>query len=48
MHAEFETDSVINIDGEVIRARSVDMKLRPGALRLIVPRGMKFFEDSAR
>ena len=48
VHAEFETDTVINIDGEVIRARSVDMKLRPGALRLIVPRGMKFFVDSAR
>ncbi len=48
VHAEFETDTVVNIDGEIIRARSVDMKLCPGALRLIVPRGMRFFEEPTR
>ena len=48
LHIEFEEDSVINIDGEAMYARTVDMKLLPGALRLIVPKGMRFFEDSAR
>ena len=47
IHAEFETDMVINLDGEIIRARSVDMRLRPQALRLIVPRGMRFFQGAA-
>ena len=37
-----------NIDGEAIYARTVDIKLLPGALRLIVPRGMRFFEDQSR
>ena len=40
--------AVVNIDGEAMSARTVDMKLLPGALRLIVPKGMRFFEDSAR
>ena len=48
LHIEFEEDNVINIDGEAMSARTVDMKLLPGALRLIVPKGMRFFEDSAR
>jgi YegS/Rv2252/BmrU family lipid kinase len=48
LHIEFEEDNVINIDGEAMTARTVDMKLLPGALRLIVPKGMRFFEDSAR
>lgn len=45
LHIEFEDENVINIDGEALFARTVDMKLLPGALRLIVPRGMRFFED---
>ena len=48
LHIEFEEENVINIDGEAMSARTVDMKLLPGALRLIVPKGMRFFEDSAR
>ncbi len=48
LHIEFEEDNVINIDGEAMSARTVDMKLMPGALRLIVPKGMRFFEDSTR
>ena len=43
LHIEFEEDNVINIDGEAMYARTVDMKLLPGALRLIVPNGMRFF-----
>ena len=45
LHIEFEDENVINIDGETMYARTVDMKLLPGALRLIVPKGMKFFES---
>ena len=33
---------------EFISAKTVDMKLIPGALRLIVPKGMRFFEDLSR
>jgi len=42
---EFEEDSVVNLDGEVIYAKDIKMKLIPGAMKLIVPRGMKFFEQ---
>ncbi len=41
---EFEEDNVVNLDGEVIYAKDISMKLIPGALKLIVPEGMKFFE----
>ena len=44
LHIDFEEENVINVDGEAIFAKSVDMKLIPGALRLIVPRGMHFFD----
>lgn len=44
LHIEFEEENVVNIDGEAMYARTVDMKLVPGALRLIVPAGMRFFE----
>ena len=47
LHIEFEEDNVVNIDGEAVFARSVDMKLVPGALRLLVPRGMQFFSGSS-
>ena len=40
----FEEDNVINIDGEAVFAKDVDMKLIPGAVKLIVPAGMKFFD----
>lgn len=43
---EFEKDSVINVDGEIIRARSVHLELKPGALRLLVPKGMSFFRKA--
>ena len=48
LHIEFEEDNVINVDGEAMYAKTVAMKLLPGALNLIVPRGMKFFEDKPR
>lgn len=40
----FDDEEVINIDGEGIFAKRVTMTLVPSAARLIVPRGMKFFE----
>ncbi len=40
----FDDEEVINVDGEGIFAKRVTMELVPGAARLIVPRGMKFFE----
>ena len=48
LHIEFEEENVINIDGEAMYAKTVDMKLLPAALRLIVPKGMRFFEDRSR
>ena len=45
---DFEEENVVNIDGEAIFAKSVEMKLVPGAMRLIVPAGMRFFEDAPR
>lgn len=42
----FEEENVVNIDGEAIFARDVSMRLRPGAVRLVVPRGMRFFEEN--
>lgn len=42
----FEEDNVVNLDGEAIFAREVRMRLVPGAVNLVVPRGMRFFEES--
>ena len=43
----FDEENVVNIDGEAVYAKSVTMQLLPGAARLIVPKGMRFF-DAAR
>ncbi len=48
LHIEFEEESVVNVDGEAIYAKTVDLRLVPRAMRLIVPAGMGFFEDSGR
>ena len=48
LHIDFDEESVINVDGEAIYAKSAEMKLIPGALRLIVPDGMRFFSEAAR
>lgn len=44
----FEEESVINIDGEALYGRRAEIRLVPGALRLIVPRGMRFFDRQPR
>ena len=44
---DFEEENVVNIDGEALFAKEVKMQLVPGAMKLIVPRGMRFFEEAA-
>lgn len=41
---EFDEENVINIDGEAMYAKTVNMKLVPHGARLIVPEGMHFFD----
>ena len=45
LEIDFETEDVVNLDGEAMYAKEVRMKLIPGALRLIVPAGMRFFQQ---
>lgn len=44
---EFDKESVINLDGEAVYAKKAELSLVPGALRLIVPRGMQYFSAAA-
>ena len=39
-----DEDSVINLDGEAMMTNRVVMRVEPGAVNLIVPRGMRFFD----
>ncbi len=45
MDIRFESEDVVNVDGEALFTDHVSMKLVPGALKLIVPRGIRFFEQ---
>lgn len=45
LSVSFDEENVINIDGEAIFARDVDISLHPKAARLVVPRGMSFFDN---
>ena len=42
---DLDEEDVVNIDGGAARAKNIRMKLLPGAARLVVPRGMRFFEQ---
>ena len=42
---DFDEENVVNIDGEGVYAKNVSMRLIPGAMRLIVPMGMHFFDE---
>ncbi len=44
---ESETELAVNVDGEAIHAKTVSMKLLPGAVRFIVPKDMAFFRNGA-
>lgn len=41
---DFDEDSVVQIDGEAMYTKHVRMSVCPKAARLVVPRGMKFFD----
>ena len=41
---EFDGESVINLDGEAYFTDRAVMRLLPGAVNLIVPKGMRFFD----
>ena len=43
---ELDAPELVNVDGEIIRADKITMRLVPGALRLIVPAGMRFFAQT--
>ena len=45
MEITFEGEDVVNVDGEALFTNHVTMRLVPGALNLLVPRGMRFFEN---
>ncbi len=40
---EFDEENVVNLDGEAFFTKKAVMKLEKGALKFIVPNGMKFF-----
>ena len=40
-------DKVINIDGEAVFSKDVSIRLVPGAGRLIVPKGLHFFDSQS-
>lgn len=44
MEIDFDETNVVNVDGEALYTDKVRMKLVPGGLKLIVPRGMRFFD----
>ena len=41
---EFDEDNVINLDGEALFTKKAVIRLLPGAVNLIVPKGMHFFD----
>lgn len=46
LEIQFGRKEVINVDGEAMYADHVTMRMIPGALNLIVPRGVRFFDDA--
>jgi len=48
LEIEFDEDSVIQTDGEALFDKKVSIRLIPGALKLIVPAGMRFFRESEK
>ena len=40
---ESETELAVNVDGEAIRGRKISIRLLPGGVNFLVPRGMAFF-----
>ena len=45
---DFARTEVVNVDGEAMFTDKLVLRLIPAALKLIVPKGMRFFEDNSR
>ena len=43
---EFDEENVVNLDGEAVFTKKADMRLIPKAVKMIVPKGMRFFEKA--
>lgn len=43
IHIAFDRESVVNIDGEAVYGRDIDIRVIPGGVNFIAPRGMTFF-----
>ena len=41
----FDDENVINVDGEALYSKDVKLRVIPRALRLIVPKGLHFFDE---
>ena len=41
---EFDEDNVVNVDGEAMYTEKVTMRVVPAATKIVVPKGMKFFD----
>ena len=48
MEIESERELVVNVDGEAMYAKRLRLRLLPGALNFIVPRGLKYFAENQR
>ena len=45
LEIDFEEENVVNVDGEALNADKVTMKLLPRAMKLLVPKGLRFFGE---
>lgn len=45
LEIDFAGEDVVNVDGEALYTDRVRMRMLPGAMKLIVPKGMRFFDD---
>ena len=43
---EFDEENVVNLDGEAVFTKKADMRLIPKAVKMVVPKGMRFFEKA--
>ena len=44
LEIDFAGEDVVNVDGEALFTDRVRMRMLPKALKLIVPKGMRFFD----
>lgn len=45
LEAEAQQELTVNVDGEILHSRKVCFRLEPGALRFVVPRGLRYFAE---